>query len=57
MLCKTKFTKQNVLYTKTVQIKILYDKECTRNVHQIPGYIQNIYKLYKTCTNFKLKMA
>ena len=28
------------LYTKIVQIKILYDNECTENVHQIPTGIQ-----------------
>ena len=54
-----------ILYTKIVQIKILYHNECTRNVHQILTYIQkniqniqNLYKvqtktiqLYKTYTN------
>ena len=36
-----KYTKQFVyiLYTKIVQIKILFDNECTKNVHQIPTYI------------------
>ena len=34
-----------ILYTKIVQIKILCDKECTKNVHQIPTYIQKMYKL------------
>ena len=38
-----------VLYTKIVQIKILFDNECTKNVHKIPPYIQKMYKLYKTC--------
>ena len=38
------------MYTKIVQIKILFDNECTKNVHQIPTYIQKMYKLYKTCT-------
>ena len=28
-----------ILYTKTVQIKILYDHECTRHVHLIPAYM------------------
>ena len=27
-----------VLYTKIVQIKILYDKECRKNVNRIPTY-------------------
>ena len=46
-----------VLYTKIVQIKILFDNECTKNVYQIPVYIyiQKLYKLYKTCTKFGLK--
>ena len=44
-----------ILYTKIVQIKILYDNECKNNVHQIPTYIQKMYKLYKTCTKFRLK--
>ena len=26
-----------ILYTKIVQIKILYHNECTKNVHQIPS--------------------
>ena len=37
--------------------QILYDNECTENVHQIPTYIQKIYKLYKTCTKFRQKTA
>ena len=37
-----------ILYTKIVQIKILYDNECTKNVHQIPTYIKKMHKLYKT---------
>ena len=32
-----------ILYTKIVQIKILYDNECTKNVHHIPTYIQKMY--------------
>ena len=43
------------LHTKIVQIKILYDNECTRNVHQLSTYIQKMYRLYKTCTKCKLK--
>ena len=43
------------MYTKIVQIKVLFDNECTKNVHQIPTYIQKMYKLYKTCTKFRLK--
>ena len=27
------------LHAKIVQIKILFDNECTKNVHQIPTYI------------------
>ena len=46
-----------ILYTKIVQIKILYDNQCTKNVHQIHRYIQKMYKLYKTFTKFRLKMA
>ena len=46
-----------ILYTKIVQINILYEKECTKYVHKIPSYIQKLYKLYKTGTNFKLKTA
>ena len=38
-----------------VQIEILFDNECTKNVHRIPIYIQNVYKLHKTCTKFRLK--
>ena len=29
-----------ILYTEIVQIKILYDNECTKNVHQIPTYVK-----------------
>ena len=36
-----------ILHKKIVQIKILYDNERTKNVHQIPTYIQKMYKLYK----------
>ena len=45
------------MYTKIAQIKILYDNECTKNVHQIPTYIQKIYKLYKTWTKLRPKTA
>ena len=45
-----------ILYTKTVQIKILYDHECTRHVHLISTYMQKMYKLYKTCRKLKLKV-
>ena len=34
-----------ILYTNIVQIKILYDNEYTKNGHQIPTYIQKMYKL------------
>ena len=47
----------NILYTKIVQIDILYDIECTKNVHQIPTYTQKMYELYKTCTKYKLQRA
>ena len=46
-----------LLYTKIVQIKISFDNERTKNVHQIPTYIQKMHKLYKTCTKCKLKRA
>ena len=46
-----------ILYTKIVQIKTLYDNECTRNIHQIPTYIQKKYTNYKTCTKFRPKTA
>ena len=39
----TKFV--NILYKKIVQIKILYNNECTKTVHQISTYIQKLYKL------------
>ena len=29
----------------------------SKNVHQIPTYIQKMYKLYESCTNFRLKTA
>ena len=46
-----------ILYAKLVQIKILYNNECTNNVHRIPTYIQKMYKLYKTCKKLRLKTA
>ena len=46
-----------ILYTKIVQIKISYNIKCTKDVHQIPTYIQKMYKVYKTCTKCKLKRA
>ena len=45
------------MYTKIIQINILYDNECTKNAHQIPTYIQKMHKLYKTCEKFRLKTA
>ena len=33
-----------ILYTKIVQIKILYHNECTKNIHQIPTICEK-------CTN------
>ena len=51
-ILNTKFA--YILYTKIVQIQILYNNECTKNIHQIPTCIQ---KMYKTCTKFILKTA
>ena len=31
-----------ILYTKIVQIKILYGNECTENVHNVSTYIQKM---------------
>ena len=52
-----------VWYTKIVQIKILYDNECTKNVHQIPSYIQEnkqnksfLQNLYNVQTKNDLKL-
>ena len=49
-------TKSVYLYSvyKDCTKQILYDNECTSNVHQILTYIQKIYKLHRTCTKFKL---
>ena len=50
------------LYTKIVEIKILYDHECTKNVYQTPThqYIQKMCKtvqnLYKVQTKNSLKL-
>ena len=44
-----------IFYTKIVQITILYDNECTKNLHQIPTYIQKMYTLYKICKKFRQK--
>ena len=39
-----------ILYTKITQIKILYDKECTKNIHQILTYIQkNVQTVQNLC--------
>ena len=38
-----------------IQIKILYDNKSTKNVHQIPTYIQKTHKLYKTHLKFKVQ--
>ena len=46
-----------ILYKKIVQMKILYNNECTKNLHRISTYKQKLYKLYKTCTKFRLKTA
>ena len=46
-----------ILYTMIVQIKILYDNECTKKLHYISTYIQKMYKMSKTCTKFRPKMA
>ena len=40
-----------ILYTEIVQIKILYDNECTKNVQTV----QNLYKV-QTKNSLKLKM-
>ena len=45
-----------ILYTMIVQIKTLYD-ECTKKLHYISTYIQIMYKMSKTCTKFRPKMA
>ena len=49
-----------ILYTKIVQIKILYDNECTKNVHQIPTYIkknaQTVQNLNKVQAKNGLKL-
>ena len=39
----------HILYTTIVQIKILYDNECTKKLYHISAYIQKTYKMYKTC--------
>ena len=46
-----------IFYTKIGKIKILYNNECAKNVHQIPTYIQKMYKLYKTFKKLRLKTA
>ena len=48
-----------ILYTKIVQIKILYDNECTKNVHQIPSNIQKqtAQNLYKVQIEHGFKLA
>ena len=55
IILNTKFVYN--LYTKIVQIKILYDNEYTKSVYQIPKHIQKMYKLYKSCAQFRLKTA
>ena len=35
------------VYKDCIQINILYDNECTINVHQIRTYKQKMYRLYK----------
>ena len=40
-----------ILYTKIVQIKILYDNECTKNVQTV----QNLYKV-QTKNSLKLEI-
>ena len=39
-----------IFYTKIAQIKILYDNECTKNVHTV----QNLYNV-QTKNNWNLK--
>ena len=46
-----------ILYTKIVQIKILYDNPMYKKCTQIPTYVQKLYKLYKTCTKFNPNTA
>ena len=41
---------------KVVQIKILYDNKCARNVHQITAYVQTVQNLYKVQTKNSLKL-
>ena len=55
IILNTKFVYN--LYTKIVQIKILYDNEYTKSVYQIPKHIQKMYKLCKSCAQFRLKTA
>ena len=43
------------MYTKIVQIKIFFDNEFKKIVHQIPTYIKKNYKLHITCKKFRLK--
>ena len=44
-----------ILYTKIVQINILYDNECAKKLHHISTYIKKMYKMYKTYTKFRPK--
>ena len=50
-----------ILYTEIVQIKILYDNECTKNVYTSNSYIcknmkQPVQNLYKGQTKNDLKL-
>ena len=40
---------------QTANSNPVYVNECTENIHQIPTYIQKMYKQYKTYTKFRLK--
>ena len=46
-----------ILCTNIAQIKILCDNECTKNAHQIPTYIQKMYKLDKSYTKLRIKTS
>ena len=47
-----------ILYTKIVQIKTLYDNECTKKLHHISTTknVQNVQNLYKVQTKNGLKL-
>ena len=48
-----------ILYAKIAQSKILYVNKCTRNVHRITVYVQNVQtvqNLYKVQAKNSLKL-